>query len=480
MITAECWAGSFAALFQLHMKRLITLLLPLAFVPSCFAQYTPPDGSALQGLIVERYYVADANDAADTDGGPGLLEGAVTYRVFVDLLPGYELLTVGGFQNHPMTISTSTTFFNNEDRGEAWGYAINDIHLDVNTVAIDSWLTIGGASDAHWGILKTEDPDGSVAGIQNNDGGSTGTPLLVNDDASAGSPLTVADGLWVPGPPPMVNAVGTAPNLFDPGGDNTYTDANYAWAVLGGVAGPDTTNRILIGQFTTAGVLSYCLNIFVKIPDSLVCPDPACHDFLVYYANLLPTDTGSVSPVDDNIFTRPTLCYESSAPVADCEGVLGGPALPGTACDDGNADTQNDTYTANCDCLGEDCEGTPGGPALPGTSCDDDNPDTSNDMWLTNCDCEGSVGINEHGAAMFTISPNPARDHVRVNIEGLNGAHLSYELLDVLGARVAVQDLGTRTSAWSGTIDMSGLPQGLYFLHVSVGEQRHIERIIKF
>jgi subtilisin-like proprotein convertase family protein len=36
----------------------------------------------------------------------------------------------------------------------------------------------------------------------------------------------------------------------------------------------------------------------------------------------------------------------------DCNGVLGGPAMPGTACNDGNACTINDTWSVSCTCVG--------------------------------------------------------------------------------------------------------------------------------
>jgi hypothetical protein len=42
----------------------------------------------------------------------------------------------------------------------------------------------------------------------------------------------------------------------------------------------------------------------------------------------------------------------SGSPVVDCAGVAGGSALPGTACNDGNACTTNDVYNANCQCAG--------------------------------------------------------------------------------------------------------------------------------
>ncbi|MBX2982649.1 MAG: thrombospondin type 3 repeat-containing protein [Flavobacteriales bacterium] len=82
----------------------------------------------------------------------------------------------------------------------------------------------------------------------------------------------------------------------------------------------------------------------------------------------------------------------SGAASADCMGVMGGSAVVGTACDDGNVNTGNDTWNANCECIGQplDCNGTPGGNALPGTSCDDGNANTINDVLNANCECVGT------------------------------------------------------------------------------------------
>jgi GEVED domain len=46
-----------------------------------------------------------------------------------------------------------------------------------------------------------------------------------------------------------------------------------------------------------------------------------------------------------------TICVEEP----DCAGVFGGAALPGTACDDANANTVLDVYDANCVCAGSTC-----------------------------------------------------------------------------------------------------------------------------
>ena len=75
----------------------------------------------------------------------------------------------------------------------------------------------------------------------------------------------------------------------------------------------------------------------------------------------------------------------------DCAGVNNGPALPGTACNDGNANTGNDTWNANCTCLGQplDCVGVPNGQTLPGIPCNDGNANTAGDVYDANCQCVG-------------------------------------------------------------------------------------------
>lgn len=102
----------------------------------------------------------------------------------------------------------------------------------------------------------------------------------------------------------------------------------------------------------------------------------------------------------------------SSGQPTDCLGVIGGPALPGTACNDGNANTVNDTWNASCQCVGIllDCMGVPGGPALPGTACNDGNPLTGNDSWNTSCVCVGQL-IDCQGTPGGTALPGtPCND----------------------------------------------------------------------
>lgn len=85
------------------------------------------------------------------------------------------------------------------------------------------------------------------------------------------------------------------------------------------------------------------------------------------------------------------LCVDYALPPLDCEGVAGGPSVPGAPCDDGNPLTGLDTWQSDCTCAGLplDCAGVPGGSALPASPCDDGDPATGADTWQIDCTCAG-------------------------------------------------------------------------------------------
>ncbi len=298
-----------------EMNRIYHLVLvALLAIPVCAsAQYQLPDSTALEGIIVETYYISDTLDVTDEDGG-FLDTCSVTYRIYVDMKPGYELQAVYGNQNNLLQLQTSTVFFNNEDRGEETGDVIGANFLQDNTVALDSWVTMGAASDEHWGILKSEDEDGSVIGATNNDGGSEGIEggLLVNDNELMVELLTQNDGL-LEGTVPTVTAVGLDLSVFgDENSGSLFESNGGAWSVLEGVQGPTDENRVLIAQITTQGTFSFRLNIQLGIPLELQCGHPDCHSTIQYVAVL--SDVDAVQSVDtDNIFQRDELSFVSEA-----------------------------------------------------------------------------------------------------------------------------------------------------------------------
>jgi hypothetical protein len=89
-----------------------------------------------------------------------------------------------------------------------------------------------------------------------------------------------------------------------------------------------------------------------------------------------------------------TTGIEPNSTCADCEGVPNGPALVGTTCDDGDADTTGDVWLEGCICAGtpvleNDCLGIAGGSAQPGTSCDA-GPEFDGGIWNEDCECIGT------------------------------------------------------------------------------------------
>jgi hypothetical protein len=222
----------------------------------------------LETIIVEKYYISDANDAKVSGGH--LPVGSVTYRIYVDMLPNYKFQAAYGLPGHELRLATTTSFFNNEEKGVMIGNLIQDRSLDKGTLMLDSWLTVGAASYENFGTLKTDD-DG-VNTTVNVDG------ILQNSDSAAGIPIKTQDGL--------IPFIGKGPRVSFFGIDsivkvllnNTNKKNNGAvlsttagsWMCLKGVSVPFTENRILIAQLTTDGILSFELNIQIGAPDGSI------------------------------------------------------------------------------------------------------------------------------------------------------------------------------------------------------------------
>jgi hypothetical protein len=234
--------------------KLITTFILFICATTLFAQ------NGLEGIIVEKYYVSNQNDASVNGTGGILTPGSVTYRIYADLLPGYKFQAAFGIPDHELRMATTTSFFNNEDRGDITP-TYTKTQASQNTVMLDSWLSAGGACAGNFGILKSE--DNGVANVVNTSG------VLQNNDAAAGIPLTVQDGL-ITGSPEDVTVVGIDPEVLMLGADNLvgnlFSMSNGSWAALNGASGPTAANKVLIAQMTTNGIFSFKLNIQIGTP----------------------------------------------------------------------------------------------------------------------------------------------------------------------------------------------------------------------
>lgn len=235
------------------------------------ASFSNAQQQGLEGVIVEKYYLSNAADsanAANNGATTNLRIGSTTYRVFIDMAPGYKFNLFFGNSDangnvlHPLIFQTTTDFYNDPIYGNVYPQGISVVNTKKNTTLIDSWLSVGGGCFGKMGIPKTLDPDGSIGNsngiLLNNPGGVYGAPInSVNPQA--------ADGL-MPGSPVTPNALGTgtATDVFDQTAGNTFSVTDGAIAALGGVVGTTPENIVLIGQFTTKGVFSFSLNVQIQ------------------------------------------------------------------------------------------------------------------------------------------------------------------------------------------------------------------------
>jgi hypothetical protein len=205
---------------------------------------TEEDKLALEGIIIEKYYEATKEDCKDTTGGV-LPEGSITYRIYVDLKPGYHLQAVYGVPKHEFFFKTTTTFFNNRNGGQS-GDQIFDSKLNNNTMALDSWVTIAVATKDRFGILKTEDTDGSIIKRKT---------------------LDKADGLIIGGQVQKLLYYGLDLDVFGNGKkESNFHSDNGSYATVSGGKGQTPANQVLIAQLTTNGKLSYELNLQIGTP----------------------------------------------------------------------------------------------------------------------------------------------------------------------------------------------------------------------
>lgn len=238
--------------------------------------------SQVEGLIIEKYYLSDENDETDTIGGK-LPAGSITYRVFIDLKPGSKLKRIFGDAKHPLIIKSNNTFWNNAAESETFSYNISKARYSENTVALDSWLTIGQTcrsnSATTFGVLKSNDLDGSIIGGLNNDGGSAEIVggLLKNDAVEINIPLTKSDGMAIMNnlPSGWVNygfvdsSTGEDTTIFGLTKNGSLLYSENISLQNSGVAGvvPDL-NHILIAQLTTLGeFLELEFNVEIIEPD---------------------------------------------------------------------------------------------------------------------------------------------------------------------------------------------------------------------
>ena len=260
------------------MKKII--LIGLTLIGSfAFAQ------SGLECIIVEKYYISNAADAAQadvesTDNGlatGALPVGSVTYRIYVDMLPGYKLLSLFAekefidvnlvnptLKAHPLKFITSTSFYNNPSG--SYTPSSNKNAIKNKLLAIDSWFSLGGVATGNFGILKTEDN-----GLLNNVTSTMNTAqVLLNNNVAMGIPLTTQDGM-IAGTgfptPAFAGFTGAEYDVFGDGtvvGDSIQLTDGSVYTTAGATGPVADSTKVLVAQVTTDGFLSFELNVIIQ------------------------------------------------------------------------------------------------------------------------------------------------------------------------------------------------------------------------
>jgi hypothetical protein len=180
--------------------------------------------------------------------------------------------------------------------------------------------------------------------------------------------------------------------------------------------------------------------------------------------------------------TNPNACnYDSLAAIED-----GSCFFIGDFCDDGDMMTINDVITADCICQGIEVnvmgctdetacnylsEATidDGSCFFVGDACDDGDANTSDDAYNANCECEGTTSVQEL-ETVFNVFPNPASNEVFVTING--GAAAQVTVFDASGRLLFSVQRTTR-------VDISALAAGVYMLQVKHDGGMKEQRVIK-
>jgi len=443
------------------MKYISILFFLFLFLSSSFLN------AQVENIIVEKYYISDQFDSTDVTGGK-LDSGSVTYRIYIDLPKDQKLIKMYGDVNHPFHIKSTAPVFNNSVYGHSFGKDFNKARYTNNTVALDSWLTLGQTTKTqngktYFGILKDQDTDGSFIGGTKNDGGSDAisTGLLINVNPAIGKPLTEADGMTTQSVVPSA-WFDFGVRDFLTGEDTTifgslklgteFKSREFELRNAGAVGVDPEKNQILIGQITTKGELSFELNLEIEqeldgflqkikyvANDSVLIVGEKYSPFLKY-----PLSCGC----QDANFMEYSSKYACSLEGA-CKTAIVFGCTDTMAC---NFDPKSNFMIKNLCCYPGSCNGR--------------------DISIV---CPSIL----ESSSEFTIHPNPTENNVFLNVVSGEVKLIEYAIFNSFGVIVLSKILGLHDRIVNEEVDLSSLNEGMYHIRVTVGDSIDSKTFIK-
>lgn len=422
----------------------------------------------LEKVVVETYYITDVNDATDLTGG-SIQPGTTTYRIYIDLLPNTRLKSVYGSSGHPVVFESTAPFYNHATDGQTYAKEFLKNRYSEGLVALDTWMTLGQTSKTqagktYFGIPKVADTDGSFIGGANNDGGSASIAagLLNNSDALLGIPLTTADGMDTMANIPsnwltlgLVDiATGQDNTIFGSVTSGTLFNSEEFLMQNSGLSGVDPQeNQVLIAQLTTAGELSFELNIEVELNtngisstlkyvarDTLLAANEVFSPFLSY-----PFQCGCTDPN-----------YLEFSPAFAC--LLDGACITAVVmgCMDTNACNYDPSVNIN----------VPGLCCYPGACGGRDIAVVCPELWQSNFEIK--------------MVPNPTDSETQLVANGnFEGQQISWKLYNAFGVVLATDTSMATENNLEINMGLAEQEAGVYFLDFTVGELTKSEILIK-
>ena len=312
-------------------------------------QDSDADGAGDPNVVLDQCdqpvgYVANNNDLCPADGnkiapgacGCGVADVAATYYADVDGdLFGDPAAPVAGFACIVPTGTVQNSLDNCPTTPGLISSTCNDNNPNTGNDVVGADCVCAGQVIDCLGLPGGAALPGTACNDQN--------VLTENDTWTAGCAC-----------------VGTPVGLDCAGVPNGTASVDQCGVCSGGTTGliPNSSCTDCFGVVNGTAAIDQC-NVCSGGTTGLV-PNASCTD-------CFGVVNGTAAIDQCNVCSGGTTGLIPNASCTDCLGVVNGAALPGTPCNDQNALTENDTWTAGCACVGTpvglDCAGVPNGTA---------------------------------------------------------------------------------------------------------------------
>jgi len=445
------------------MKTRYTIII--IFVFSFFISVN----AQLENVIIEKYYISNSSDATDTNGS-AVSANSTTYRIYIDMAKGCKLKKIYSDANHELKISGDSTFYNHTTEGQTFGRNFNINRYGEGVTALDSWLTLGQVSlskpsgKTYFGVLKSQDRNGSLVGGANNDGGSEviAEGLLINNDPLAGIPLTSFDGLdtmavlpntWIENG--FDDGFGSDTTIFGSVKKGNEFKSNDAFIYNSGVMGVNRdSNQVLIAQLTTKGKIYFSLNVEIE--------DAEGHTLLYVAKNGADSLVANVFQKAFLNFPIPCGCLDKNYLEYSSSYGCSMPSACKTAIVLGCMDTKACNFDAKANFS------VPSFCCYPGLCA-------NRDISVV---CP-SLDVEELNNLAFELYPNPSHEIITIDGIATKDEVKSYSIYDSFGRLVFNKSIANTAANNTLQIDISSLANGFYTFQLSAENKHNIKKFIK-